>query len=130
MPGRMWPPVAPVGRCAIGYEVNACAGGPLPLLSPCRSHVSLVSGLRLAFRFLGSRLAHGFAAQFDAMGVVHETIEDAVSESGVADLFVPSGDRNLGRQDGGARLIAFLTDFLGVASFGFLQRGHGARFGP
>ena len=36
-----------------------------------------------AFRFPGSCLSHGLAAQLDAMSVVHEPVEDTVSDGGV-----------------------------------------------
>ena len=48
-----------------------------------------------AFRVLGSRLAHGLAAQLDAMSVVHEPVEDTVGDGGIADLLVPLDDGNL-----------------------------------
>ena len=48
-----------------------------------------------AFRFPGSCLSHGLAAQLDAMSVVHEPVEDTVSDGGVADLLVPLDDGNL-----------------------------------
>ncbi len=38
-------------------------------------------------------LAHRFAFQLDAVGIVHEVVEDAVSDGGIADLRVPGGDR-------------------------------------
>jgi hypothetical protein len=41
------------------------------------------------------RHAHGLAAQLDAMSVVHEPVEDAVGDGGVADLLVPLDDGNL-----------------------------------
>jgi len=49
------------------------------------------------------------------MGVVHEPIEDAVSQSGVADLLVPARHRQLRSQDCGARL------------WGMLKTGHTRR---
>ena len=82
-------------------------------------------GWRRGLGLLVAGFAHGFAAQFDAMSVVHETVEDAVGDGGVADLLVPLGHGELRGQDGGAGLIAFLADFPEVAPFGFLQGGHG-----
>ena len=54
-------------------------------LSPAAwsSFVSLLS------RFL----AHRFAAHFDAMSVVHQPVEDAIGQRGIADLLVPAGHR-------------------------------------
>ena len=40
-------------------------------------------------------LAHGIAAHFDTMPVMDERIENAVSGCGIADLFVPAGNRQL-----------------------------------
>jgi hypothetical protein len=52
-------------------------------------------------------LAHGFTVQFDAMSVVHEAIENAIGQRGVADLLVPLGHGKLGSEVGGTGLIAF-----------------------
>jgi hypothetical protein len=46
-------------------------------------------------------LAHGLSAHLDAMSVVHQTVEDAVSDGGIADLLVPARDWQLGSKDGG-----------------------------
>src|SRR5579875_879325 len=67
-------------------------------------------------------LAHGFAAQLDAMGVVHEAIQNAVGQGGIADLLVPLGHGQLAGQDGRARLIAVFTDFQEVPPLTFPQR--------
>lgn len=64
-------------------------------------------------------------AQFDAMRVVHQAVEDAVGDGGVADLLVPLGDRNLRSQDRGSRLIAFFSDLPEVTALGFLRGRHG-----
>ena len=55
-------------------------------------------------------LAHGLAAHLDAMGVVHQTVEDAVGDGRIADLLVPARDRQLGSQDGGTGLVATFAD--------------------
>ena len=44
------------------------------------------------------------------MSVVHQAVEDAVSDGGIADLLVPARDRQLGSEDGGTSLVAILTD--------------------
>lgn len=64
------------------------------------------------------------AAHLDAMGVVHEPIEDAISQSRVADLFVPARHRQLRSQDCGAHLIAILAYLPEIAALGFRQRSH------
>ena len=37
-------------------------------------------------------LAHGLAAHFDAVGVVNQTVQDAIGDGGIADLLVPARD--------------------------------------
>ena len=49
------------------------------------------------------------------MGIVHEPVEDAVGQRGIADLFVPARDRQLRNQDRGANLVAILADLPQVA---------------
>jgi hypothetical protein len=39
--------------------------------------------------------SHGVSAHFDAMGVVNQAIEDAVSDGGISDLLVPARDRHV-----------------------------------
>ena len=59
------------------------------------------------------------------MGIVHQAVEDAVGDGGIADLLVPARNRQLGSEDGGASLVAILADLPDFASLGFIQRGHG-----
>ena len=70
-------------------------------------------------------LAHRLSTHLDAMGIVHQAIEDAVGDGRIADLLVPARDRELGSEDGGASLIAILADFPHFEPLGFLQRSHG-----
>jgi hypothetical protein len=70
-------------------------------------------------------LTHGLAAHFDAVGVVNQTVEDAIGNGGIADLLVSARDRQLGSEDGGASLVAVLTDLPDFAAFGLIQRCHG-----
>jgi hypothetical protein len=70
-------------------------------------------------------LAHGIPAHLDAMSVVNQAIEDAVGGGGIADLFVPARDRQLGSEDGRARLIAILADLPEIAPFILGERSHG-----
>jgi hypothetical protein len=58
--------------------------------------------------FLGAGLAHRFAAQPDAMGIVHEAVEDAVGDCDIADLLVPSGDGKLRGHDRRAQRVSRL----------------------
>ena len=50
-------------------------------------------------RSSGSMLTQALAAQFDAVGVVDDPIEDGVGQGGIADEFVPAIDRKLARDD-------------------------------
>jgi hypothetical protein len=47
------------------------------------------------------------------MGVVDQAVQDAIGGGGIADLLVPTRDRQLGSEDRRASLIAILTD-LGI----------------
>jgi hypothetical protein len=69
-------------------------------------------------------LAHGLSAHLDAVGILHQAVEDAVGNSGIADLLVPARDRQLGSEDGGASLVAILADLPDFASLRFTQWGH------
>ena len=60
---------------------------------PRRSTVEIRSAM-LALRLV-TGLAHGLAEHFNAMSVVHNAVENAVGERGIADLFVPTRDRQL-----------------------------------
>ncbi len=69
-------------------------------------------------------LPHGLTAHIDAMSVVNETVEDAVSDGGIADLLVPARDRQLGSEDGGTILVAIFADLPDFATLVFIQRRH------
>jgi len=96
-----------VARLSFGVSGDGGVGlafkAPCPTPSPSEAAEASVAGnaglsgfvFLFAFCFLDSCFAHGLAAQLDAMSVVHEPVEDAVSDGGVADLLVPLGDGNL-----------------------------------
>ena len=63
----------------------------------------------------GSLLAQALAAQFDAVGVVDDPIEDGVGQGGIADEFVPAIDRKLAGDDQRAGVVAVLDDLQQVA---------------
>ena len=46
----------------------------------------------------GTFFSHRFAFQLDPMSVVHQSVQDAISHRGFADLGVPSRDRKLTRE--------------------------------
>ena len=62
----------------------------------------------------------------EAVGVVHQPVENAVGQSRVPDLLVPLGHGELAGEDRRACLIAVLTDFQEVPPLAFRQR----RMGP
>src|SRR3981081_1966007 len=66
--------------------------------------------------------AHAFAGEFDAVGIVNETIEDGVGVSGIADNFVPAVDGELGSDHRGAASVAFLEDFQEIMPGGGVER--------
>jgi hypothetical protein len=66
-----------------------------------------------------------FSAHLDAVGIVSQSVEDAVGDGGVADLFKPARDRQLRSKDSGASLVAILADFPDFAALRLCQRRHG-----
>jgi hypothetical protein len=62
------------------------------------------------FSCLSRFFAHRFAAHFDPMRLVHQSVEDPVGQRGIADLLVPAGHRQLGSKDGGTGLVAIFAD--------------------
>src|SRR6266403_4141554 len=65
--------------------------------------------------------AHAFAGEFDAVGIVNETVEDGVGVSGIADYFVPAVDGELGSDHRGAASVAFLEDFQEIVPGGGVE---------
>ena len=105
------------------YSASSCR---LPLINRqlALKDIDFDSFLLLVLRRIAF-LAHGLAAHFDAMSVVNQTVEDAVSDGGIANLLVPARDRQLGSKNGGASLVAIFTDLPDFATLVFIQRGHG-----
>jgi hypothetical protein len=60
----------------------------------------------------------------NAMGVVHEPVEDAVGQCGIGDLLVPARDRQLRGQDRGADLVTIFADLPEVAALWLQQWSH------
>jgi hypothetical protein len=67
-------------------------------------------------------LAQGLAVHLDAVSIVHQAVQNAVGQRGIANLFVPLGDGQLAGQNGRARLIAVFADFQEVAPLAFPER--------
>src|SRR5436190_9275020 len=82
------------------------------------------SGLRF-IRFPPTLLTHGFPGEFDAEGVVDQSVENAIGDCRIADLLVPVSDGHLGSKDDGSPLIAVIADFQKVAALSIFQRSHG-----
>src|ERR1700746_3734208 len=59
------------------------------------------------------------------MSVVDQAVEDTVGDGGVTELLVPARDRQLRSEDGGASLVAILTDLPNFSPLAFIQRSHG-----
>jgi len=59
------------------------------------------------------------------VGVVHQAVEDAIGEGGVADLGVPVGHGELAGEDGGAQRVAVFADLQKVSPLGVVHGGHG-----
>ena len=58
------------------------------------------------------------------MSIVHEPVQDAVGDGGIADLRVPGGDRELAGQQRGTCLIAPVTDLQEVTALCLGQWSH------
>src|ERR1035437_7312843 len=94
-------------------------------MTPFESNLSSRRSALAFVRWWIAFLAHGFAGNLDAMSVVHQTVEDAVGDSGILDQLVPTRHRQLGSEDGGASLVAILADLPDFAALVFIQRRHG-----
>ena len=63
----------------------------------------------------GFDLAHRGAIEFEPVGIVNNTVQDRVSERGLADNFMPGSRRKLAGDQDGATAIAILGDLHEVA---------------
>jgi len=61
---------------------------------PYSKDVNFRSFLILVLRRIAF-LPHGITTHLDAVGIVNQAVEDAVSDGGVADLLVPARNRQL-----------------------------------
>jgi hypothetical protein len=61
-------------------------------------------------------LTHRVATHLNTVSVVNQPVEDAISERGIADLFVPARDRKLRGKDRGAHLVTIIADLPEVAA--------------
>ena len=83
-----------------------------------------MSGQALICNFLAiwSDASQAFAIEFDAMGVVHEAVEDGVGVCGIANNFMPAVHGELGGNDRRAAPISFLKDFEEIVAGGGVER--------
>jgi hypothetical protein len=66
--------------------------------------------VRSSVEWYPTPLSRALAAEFDAIRVVDDAVEDGVGEGRIADHVVPVIDGHLACGDGGARLITILND--------------------
>lgn len=60
-------------------------------------------------------LSQALAGQFDAVGIVNETVEDGIGDRWTADHVVPVIDGHLAGDDGRSLLVAVLDDLQEIA---------------
>src|ERR1700738_3115522 len=66
--------------------------------------------------------AQAVPGEIDAMGVVHEAVEDGVGIGRVADHLVPFVDGDLAGEEGRAAAVAFFEDFIEIAAGAGVER--------
>ena len=71
-------------------------------------------------RLTSAFLAHRFTAEFDPVRVMHQPVEDAVGDGGVANLFVPVRHRHLGSEDDRPALVSVIADLEEIAPLAVL----------
>src|SRR5580658_4113124 len=65
------------------------------------------------------------AGEINAVGIMHQAVENAIGQRWIADLGVPFGDRHLAGKDRGSQVITLFTYLQEIAAFLVGQRGHG-----
>ena len=76
--------------------------------------------LRFLARLTSAFLAHRFTAEFDSVRVMHQPVEDAVGDGGVANLLVPVRHRHLGSEDDRPALVSVIADLEEIAPLAVL----------
>lgn len=74
------------------------------------------SGLRADVKGFLRFLAHAFAWEMKAMGVVNEAVENGVSQGRIADGLMPVLDRELAGGACGVATLSIFEDFQQIAS--------------
>ena len=67
---------------------------------------------------VGSVSPHGSTLELDAVGVMHEPIEDGVAEGGIADDVMPVIDGKLAGNECSALSVSVLEHFEQIPAFG------------
>ena len=68
------------------------------------------------FSVQGPLFSHALAGQFDAVGVVNQSVEDGISDRWIPNNFIPSIYRHLADHDSRAVLVTILDDFEQIAT--------------
>src|SRR5438094_3256988 len=82
------------------------------------------AGIVGCLRFLAQLRAlapEAFAGEVEAVCVVNEAVEDRVGVGGIADQVMPSIDRQLAGEDGGAAAVAIIEDLEKVVTGGGIE---------
>ena len=95
------------------WPVFNCASWSVRSLCPIR--------LRLA----AFDLPYRSASEINAVGIMHQAVENAIGQRWIADLGVPFGDWHLAGKDRGSQVVALFTDLQEIAALLVSQGGHG-----
>ena len=69
----------------------------------------------------GVLLSHAFSGELKAVSVVNETVQDGVTQGGVADDVMPEFDGDLACDDGRGATVAIIKDLQKVAPFSRIE---------
>ncbi len=79
--------------------------------------------LRSSLVFLSSGFAQAFSAEFDAIGVVNDAIENGVGDGGIADDLLPVLEQQLAGDEDRSDVAAILDNFEEVAALVGVEGG-------
>jgi hypothetical protein len=94
-------------RSEAGHLGGACLG---------RTGQFIERSARSSVECGSASLAKALAGEIDAVGVVNYTVQDRVSERGIADDFVPAVHGNLAGDEDGAAVVAIFDDLEQVSA--------------
>src|SRR5436190_21514206 len=101
--GRISKPGGKSGKLALVFEFSTL---PTGRHFHGAFHLLVLGAPRRGLLLPAALFAHRLTAHLDALGVVHQPVENAVGPGGIADLLVPLGTRQLAGQDRRSHLIA------------------------